>query len=233
MTDIRWLTAGAVVFSLLLGVAWWLSSESTGVPPPGVTAAEVAADRSTSVTEKASRPVASTNSSVYKKEFTKTAVVSGSALPPLSLSESMDVPGVNTFRRAVDQGGHDSRVGITFGPDQGTTGDAPLASVVELSPWQSPPVSVPPGERLPALFYDTRPLPLPQRRVLDSIANNFIDAVSGAGNSGETAEVWEAARAEADRRYKILYGFADYDLMMRAAALEGMNEKKVQTNPER
>lgn len=233
MSETRWLIAGAVVLSLLLAVAWWLSSESTGVPPPGVAAAEVVADRSTPVTVNASEPAASTNSSVYKKEFTKTAVNSGSVLPPSSLSESMDVPGVDAFKRAVDQGANDSRVGISFGPDQGTTGDAPLASVVELSPWQSPPVSVPPGERLPALFYDTRPLPLPQRSVLDSIANNFIDAVSGAGNSGETAEVWEAARAEADRRYKILYGFADYDLMMRAAALEGMNEKKVLTDQER
>jgi hypothetical protein len=109
---------------------------------------------------------------------------------------------------------------------------APLAAAVELSPWQSPAINVPPGERLPALFHDTRPLPAPQRQALDSIANDFIDAVGDpAGSTSDPAEVWEAARTEADRRYIILYGFQQYDQLHRAAALEGLSEKKALSRP--
>jgi len=114
----------------------------------------------------------------------------------------------------------------------GATVGAPQLAAVELSPWQSPPVNVPTGERLPALFHDTRPLPAPQRQALDLIANDFIDAVSTTdGAAGDTAEVWESARSEADRRYIILYGFAQYDLLHRAAALERLGEQRAKVNP--
>jgi hypothetical protein len=114
----------------------------------------------------------------------------------------------------------------------GATVGAPQLAAVELSPWQSPPINVPLGERLPALFHDTRPLPAPQRQALDLIANDFIDAVSTTdGAAGDTAEVWESARSEADRRYIILYGFAQYDLLHRAAALERLGEQRAKVNP--
>lgn len=89
----------------------------------------------------------------------------------------------------------------------------------------SPAVSVPPGERLPALFYDERPLPLPQRRALDRVANEFIDAVGDGGSAGSPA-AWGAARAKADRQYITLYGHAAYNALHLQAAKEAAREAR-------
>lgn len=88
----------------------------------------------------------------------------------------------------------------------------------------SPPVSVPQGERLPALFYDDRPLPPPQRQALDRMANEFIDAV-GAGGA-DSAE-WAVARERADRQYLILYGHAAYHARHLQSAQEAVAEQKL------
>ncbi len=84
---------------------------------------------------------------------------------------------------------------------------------------------MPPGERLPALFYDERPLPPPQRRALDRVANEFIDAV-GDGGSASSPAAWGAARAKADRQYITLYGHAAYNALHLQAAKEAAREAR-------
>ena len=101
-------------------------------------------------------------------------------------------------------------------------GDGPA---VAAPPAASPAVSVPPGERLPALFYDERPLPPPQRRALDRLANEFIDAVE-AGGSTASPGAWSAARAKADRQYITLYGHAAYNALHLQAAKEAAREAR-------
>jgi hypothetical protein len=100
-----------------------------------------------------------------------------------------------------------------------------VAAPPAASPAASPAVSVPPGERLPALFYDERPLPPPQRRALDRLANEFIDAVEGGGSTA-SSEAWSAARAKADRRYITLYGHAAYNALHLQAAKEAAREAR-------
>lgn len=98
-------------------------------------------------------------------------------------------------------------------------------AAVAAPPAASPAVSVPPGERLPALFYDERPLPPPQRRALDRLANEFIDAVE-AGGSTASPGAWSAARAKADRQYITLYGHAAYNALHLQAAKEAAREAR-------
>jgi hypothetical protein len=91
-------------------------------------------------------------------------------------------------------------------------------------------VVVPPGARLPALFLDERPLPAAQRRVLDRVANDFIDAVA-SDPSGQDRALWEAARAEADRQYIKLYGHAAYNSLHMQAAKEALRERRATATP--
>ncbi len=96
----------------------------------------------------------------------------------------------------------------------------------------SPPIVVPQGTKLPALFLDERPLPAPQRRFLDRVANEFIDAVA-VDPGGQNRALWEAARAEADRQYIKLYGHAAYNALNLQSAKEALREikNKATTNP--
>lgn len=98
------------------------------------------------------------------------------------------------------------------------------ATYVTESSSLSPPVTVPQGERLPALFYDERPLPPPQRQALDRIANEFTDAV---GAEGAGSAVWAVARERADRQYLILYGHAAYHARHLQSAQEAVAEQKL------
>lgn len=122
------------------------------------------------------------------------------------------------------------------------------------------PLPVPPGAQLPALFRDARPLPAPQRRALDRIANEFIDKVVVAGNEKEDAleienavekplgsprkevkdpveavasRVWESARASADRQYITLFGHAAYNALHMQTAKEAARERKSVTSAQR
>ena len=94
----------------------------------------------------------------------------------------------------------------------------------------SPPVAVPDGARLPALFLDERPLPPPQRRVLDRIANEFIDAVA-SDPSGQNRVLWETAREAADKQYIKLYGHAAYNALHMQAAKEAVREQRATATP--
>jgi hypothetical protein len=88
----------------------------------------------------------------------------------------------------------------------------------------SPPVTVPHGERLPALFYDERALPPPQRQALDRIANEFIDSV---GEGGAGSADWAVARERADRQYLILYGHAAFHARHLQSAQEAVAEQRL------
>lgn len=96
----------------------------------------------------------------------------------------------------------------------------------------SPPIVVPQSAKLPALFLDERPLPASQRRFLDRVANEFIDAVA-VDPGGQDRALWEAARAEADRQYIKLYGHAAYNALNLQSAKEALREikNKATTNP--
>jgi hypothetical protein len=94
----------------------------------------------------------------------------------------------------------------------------------------SPPLAVPAGARLPALFLDERPLPAPQRRVLDRIANEFIDAVAG-DPTGQDRAFWESAREAADQQYIKLYGHSAYNALHMRAAKEAVRERRTTATP--
>ncbi len=91
-------------------------------------------------------------------------------------------------------------------------------------------LAVPSGARLPALFLDERPLPLPQRRVLDRVANEFIDAVAG-DTSGQNRDLWETAREAADQQYIKLYGHAAYNALHLQSAREAVREQRATIPP--
>ena len=99
----------------------------------------------------------------------------------------------------------------------------PLTSAEALS--ASPPQAVPAGARLPVLFLDERPLPPPQRRILDRIANDFIDAVA-VDPAGQNRVLWETARETADQQYIKLYGHAAYNALHLRAAREAVREQR-------
>lgn len=100
-------------------------------------------------------------------------------------------------------------------------------AAVPSSPVSGPPaVSVPGGAQLPALFHDERPLPAPQRRALDRIANEFIDAVSTNTAGSDGLATWNAARASADQKYITLFGHAAYNALHLQAAKEAVREKR-------
>jgi hypothetical protein len=170
----------------------------------------------------------------------------GLVASPLSLSDSAS--GSNFEDTAAIAGSDAGR------PDQSLTETASsgsgLSPAASLSPEQSamsgldllrgplaassvsPPIVVPQGAKLPALFLDERPLPAPQRRFLDRVANEFIDAVA-VDPGGQNRALWEAARAEADRQYIKLYGHAAYNALNLQSAKEALREikNKATTNP--
>lgn len=158
------------------------------------------------------------------------------AVPPLAGPESLPtVSGGPGMSRGVES--ISNAPGQTTRPDNRRSASASEALVLSGPPAAqtlpatyttdsaslSPPVSVPQGERLPALFYDERPLPPPQRQALDRMANEFIDAV-GAGGAG-SAE-WAVAREKADRQYLILYGHAAYHDRHLQSAKEAVAEQR-------
>jgi hypothetical protein len=98
--------------------------------------------------------------------------------------------------------------------------------IAETIPAGIPELSVPRGAQLPALFHDDRPLPAPQRRALDRLANEFIDAVSSAPVGNDEVAVWNEARAVADRRYITLFGHAAFNALHLQAAKEAVQEKR-------
>jgi hypothetical protein len=104
----------------------------------------------------------------------------------------------------------------------------PVTSAETLS--ASPPLAVPAGARLPALFLDERPLPPPQRRILDRVANEFIDAVAG-DPAGQNRVLWETAREAADQQYIKLYGHAAYNALHLRAAREAVREQRATATP--
>jgi hypothetical protein len=119
--------------------------------------------------------------------------------------------------------------GTTLPADQLATpefADAPSTVIAETIPAGIPELSVPRGAQLPALFHDDRPLPAPQRRALDRLANEFIDAVSSAPVGHDGAAVWNEARAAADRSYITLFGHAAFNALHLQAAKEAVREKK-------
>lgn len=97
---------------------------------------------------------------------------------------------------------------------------AVIASAISL------PHTVPTGAQLPAAFLDQRELPLPQRRAIDRMANEFIDAVSADIVGSNELAAWNSARASADQKYITLFGHAAYNALHLQAAKEAVREKR-------
>lgn len=87
-------------------------------------------------------------------------------------------------------------------------------------------IPVPPGEKVPALFLDEAPRPLPQQKMLDRMAAEFNEAVSNPPPGVSVEEVWEQARLSADEKYRILFGYAAYNAHHLQAAKEAVREKR-------
>lgn len=87
-------------------------------------------------------------------------------------------------------------------------------------------VPVPTGAKVPVVFYDNEPRPLPQQQALDRIATEFSDTVNNPPAGYSQQEVWEAARKIADERYTVLYGFDAFNQISMQAAKEALKEKK-------
>jgi hypothetical protein len=97
---------------------------------------------------------------------------------------------------------------------------APVRSTRDLE------IPVPTGAKVPVVFYDQEPRPLPQQQALDRIAAEFSDTVSRPPAGYSQQEVWEAARKIADERYTVLYGFDAFNQISMQAAKEALKEKK-------
>ena len=87
-------------------------------------------------------------------------------------------------------------------------------------------VAVPTGAKVPVVFYDNEPRPVPQQQALDRIATEFSDTVNNPPAGYSQQEVWEAARKIADERYTVLYGFDAFNQISMQAAKEALKEKK-------
>lgn len=128
-------------------------------------------------------------------------------------------------------GGGKSRANPPFGASAASVSAGVAAAISPepipvLAATEFPPMPVPPGARLPAVFQDNRPLPPPQRRALDRLANEFINAVASTAATGADFSRWEVAREEADRQYIKLYGHAFYNSLHLQAAKEAAREKR-------
>lgn len=89
-------------------------------------------------------------------------------------------------------------------------------------------IPVPPGEKVPALFLDEAPRPLPQQKMLDRMAKEFNEAVANPPAGMSMEEVWEHARLDADAKYLILFGYAAYNAYHVQAAKEAVQERRAQ-----
>lgn len=87
-------------------------------------------------------------------------------------------------------------------------------------------IPVPPGEKVPALFLDENPRPVPQQKMLDRVAAEFNEAVSNPPPGVSVEEVWDQARLNADAKYLKLFGYAAYNAYHLQAAKEAVREKK-------
>lgn len=108
-------------------------------------------------------------------------------------------------------------------------------------------IPVPTGAQLPAAIVDEGTAFAPaQAMAADAIAGAFMDAVSqgGAGNgspsraqgsatanpgqhsSASPQSVWDQARAQADARYRALFGDSAYNAYTKSARIEAMAEQK-------
>jgi len=96
-------------------------------------------------------------------------------------------------------------------------------------------VSVPMGARLPAALVDSATDVTPeQATVLDNLADDFLDSTNPATTSGtgqtqtsdEGEGTWGPALAEADERYRALFGADAYNAWTSAAAKEALAEKQ-------
>jgi hypothetical protein len=87
-------------------------------------------------------------------------------------------------------------------------------------------IPVPPGEKVPALFLDENPRPVPQQKMLDRVAAEFNEAVSNPPPGVSVEEAWEQARLNADQKYLKLFGYAAYNTYHLQAAKEAVREKK-------
>jgi hypothetical protein len=102
----------------------------------------------------------------------------------------------------------------------GSSGDGGRAGGAELV------ISVPPGEKIPALFLDETPRPIPQQKMLDRMAAEFHEAVSSPVPGMSELGVWEQARLDADEKYLILFGYEAYNLYHLQAAQEAVRERR-------
>lgn len=87
-------------------------------------------------------------------------------------------------------------------------------------------IPVPPGEKVPAIFLDENPRPVPQQKMLDRVAEEFNEAVSNPPPGVSVEEAWEQARLNADEKYLKLFGYAAYNAYHLQAAKEAAREKK-------
>jgi hypothetical protein len=88
-------------------------------------------------------------------------------------------------------------------------------------------IPVPPGVKVPALFLDENPRPVPQQKMLDRMAAEFNEAVSNPPPGVSVEQAWEQARLQADQKYLKLFGYAAYNAYHLQAAMEAVREKRV------
>jgi hypothetical protein len=87
-------------------------------------------------------------------------------------------------------------------------------------------IPVPAGEKVPALFLDEAPRPLPQQKMLDRMAAEFNEAVANPPAGMSKKEAWEQARLDADEKYLALFGYAAYNAYHLQAAKEAVRERR-------
>lgn len=93
-------------------------------------------------------------------------------------------------------------------------------------------LAVPPGAIAPAALYDDDPKTPQQEAALERILNEFQETVtSDVGQSLTQAELWEAARLQADRRYLTLFGWQAYNARHLQSAKEAVAEKRTLPGP--
>lgn len=243
----KWAPIFVLAGAVLAATAWFLTDRGSGLPaaegisapPPPPRAKESLArvPNGEDVGESRARVAAGESSAVVAApeqsgsanptRSSAQSMPNAGPLPPTELSGDIEDPSLPlpVFPRSDSQ-----TTAVSSIP---ATGSAPQL-LVPVTPaggsTVSPPVVVPPGVRLPALFLDERPLPAAQRRVLDRVANDFIDAVA-SDPSGQDRALWEAARAEADQQYIKLYGHAAYNSLHLQAAKEALKERRATATP--
>lgn len=111
----------------------------------------------------------------------------------------------------------DIRVPVTF---RNHSNARPLAFEHELP--------VPRGTRLPAVVIEEATLTDPQSAAADAITDDFIADISEPKTDGDRGALhgeksrWDSATADADERYRMLFGDQAYNAHTMAAALEAL-----------